>query len=144
MNIDCHCYRSRHVGGQVLGQLPTKDNSPPDKYKAQPLTTIPTTIPHQENSPLGPLPRNKTTYQDQYLYSGNCPGGELSGYVEDSMTLHENALFNGQNMAFIISPVLLIRRGASRWSNPGWPSLYSWAFRCLCWCGKPPERWRIN
>ena len=42
----------------VRGQLPTKDNSPPDKNKAQPLhtgTTIPRTIPHQDNSPLGPL-----------------------------------------------------------------------------------------
>ena len=36
-------------------------------------TTIPRTIPHQDNSLLGPLPRNKATHQDQYLY-----GGELS------------------------------------------------------------------
>ena len=67
----------------VLGQLPTKDNSPPDKSKVQPLptgTTVPRTIPHQDNSPLGPLPRNKATHEDQYMYSGDCPGGELSGY----------------------------------------------------------------
>ena len=38
-------------------------------------TTIPRTIPHQDNSPLGPLPRNKTTHQDQDLY-----GGELSSW----------------------------------------------------------------
>ena len=117
---------------KVLGQLPTKDNSPPDRNKAQPLptgTTIPRTTveprynevlgtmkitllyqvshyirvknkeiwragtskitlllegfvisdlfitrfhctPHQDNSALRPLPRNKTTHQDQYLYSG--------------------------------------------------------------------------
>ena len=57
---------------------PNEDNSPPDKNKAQPLptrTTIPRTIPHQDNSPLGPLPRNKTTHQDQNLY-----GGELSSW----------------------------------------------------------------
>ena len=37
----------------VLGQLPTEDNSPPDKNKAQLLPTwtmIPTTIPHQDIS----------------------------------------------------------------------------------------------
>ena len=58
---------------------PQEDNSPPDKNKAQPLptgTTIPRTIPHQDNSPLGPLPQNKTTHQDQNLY-----GWELSGYA---------------------------------------------------------------
>ena len=68
---------------RVLGQLPTKDNSPLNKNKAQPLptgNTIPRTLPHQDNSPLGPLPRNKTTHQDQYLYDGELPGGELSGY----------------------------------------------------------------
>ena len=57
----------------ILGQLPTKDNSPPDKNKPQALptgTTIPRTIPHQDNSPLGPLPWNKTIHQDQYLYGG--------------------------------------------------------------------------
>ena len=57
---------------------PHEDNFPPDKNKAQPLptrTTIPRTIPHQDNSPLGPLPRNKTTHQDQNLY-----GGELSSW----------------------------------------------------------------
>ena len=46
----------------VLGQLPMRTIPPPDKNKAQPLptrTTIPRTIPHQDNSPLGPLPRNK-------------------------------------------------------------------------------------
>ena len=66
----------RILTSRVLGQLPTKYNSPPDKNKAQPLptgTTIPRTNPHQDNSPLGPLPRNKTTHQDQYQY-----GGELS------------------------------------------------------------------
>ena len=59
---------------------PHEDNSPPDKNKAQPLptrTTIPRTIPHQDNShALGPLPRNKTTHQDQNLY-----GGELSSWI---------------------------------------------------------------
>ena len=71
----------------VLGQLPTKENSPPEKNKSQPLptgTTIPRTspqTPHQDNSPLGPLPQNKTTHRDQYLYSGelswfeSCPNG---------------------------------------------------------------------
>ena len=57
---------------------PHEDNSPPYKNKAQPLptrTAIPRNIPHQDNAPLGPLPRNKTTHQDQNLY-----GGELSGY----------------------------------------------------------------
>ena len=58
---------------------PHEDNSQPDKNKAQPLPTrttiIPRTIPHQDNSPLGPLPRNKTTHQDQNLY-----GGELSSW----------------------------------------------------------------
>ena len=39
------------------GQLPTG-------------TTIPRTIPHQDNSPLGPLPRKKATHEDQYMYSG--------------------------------------------------------------------------
>ena len=57
----------------LLGQLdPHEDNSPPDNNKAQPLptrTTIPRTTPHQDNSPLGPLPRNKATYQDQNLGS---------------------------------------------------------------------------
>ena len=47
-------------GPQSLGLFPTG-------------TTIPRTIPHQDNSLLGPLPRNKATHQDQYLY-----GGELS------------------------------------------------------------------
>ena len=50
----------------VLRQLPTNDNSPPDKNKAHPLpnkTVNLRTIPHQDNSPLGPLPRNKTTHQ---------------------------------------------------------------------------------
>ena len=59
-------------------KTPHEDNSPPDKNKAQPLptrTTIPRTIPHQDNSPLGPLPRNKTNHQDQNLY-----GGELSSW----------------------------------------------------------------
>ena len=58
---------------KVLGQLPTKDNSQPDKNNAHPLptgTTIPRTIPHQDNSPLGPLPQNKTTHQDQNMYCG--------------------------------------------------------------------------
>ena len=48
----------------VLGQLPSKDNSPPNKNKAQPLptgATTPTIIPHQDNSPLRPLPQNKNT-----------------------------------------------------------------------------------
>ena len=64
----------------VLGQLPTMDNSPSDKNKPQPLPTgtmIPRTIPHQNNSPLGPLPQNKTTHQDQYLHV-HVYGGELS------------------------------------------------------------------
>ena len=53
----------------VLGQLPTKDNSSPVKNKAQPTgTTIPRSISNQDNSPLGPLPQNKTTHQDQNLY----------------------------------------------------------------------------
>ena len=62
----------------VLGQLPTGDNSPPDKNKSHILptrTTIPRTIPHQDNCPLRPLQTSKTTHQDQYLY-----GGELSSY----------------------------------------------------------------
>ena len=80
-----------HLPQTVLGQLPTKDNSQPDKYKAHPLptgTTIPRTIAHQDNSPLGPLPRNKTTHQDQYMY-----GGELSwwGVVQTQpQTLYSN------------------------------------------------------
>ena len=63
----------------VLGQItPHEDNSPPDKNKAQPLptrNTIPRTIAHQDNSPLGLLAWNKTTHQDQNLY-----GGELSSW----------------------------------------------------------------
>ena len=64
----------------VLGQLPTEDKSPPDKNKAQSLptgTTIPRTIPHQDNSPLGP--QNKPTHQDQIpvwwgiVQVGSCP-----------------------------------------------------------------------
>ena len=67
---------------------PHEDNCPPDNNKTQPLptrTTIPRTIPHQDNSPLGPLPRNKTTHQDQNLY-----GGELSSWgviCSDTLTM---------------------------------------------------------
>ena len=65
----------------VLGQLPTKDNSPPAKNKAQSLpngTTIPRTIPHQDNSPLGPLPRSKTNHKSNtctvgIVLVGSCP-----------------------------------------------------------------------
>ena len=62
---------------------PHEDNSPPDKNKAQPLptrTTIPRTIPHQDNSyyhGIKPLIRTKT------CTVGNCPPGELSGYASD-------------------------------------------------------------
>ena len=62
---------------------PHEDNSPPDKNKAQPLptrTTIPRTIAHQDNSPLGPLPRNKPLIRTKTCTVGNCPPGELSGY----------------------------------------------------------------
>ena len=68
---------------------PHEDKSPPDKNKAQPLptrTTIPRTIPHQDNSPLGPLPRNKTTHQDQNLY-----GGELSSWGVVRIRAYSNA-----------------------------------------------------
>ena len=46
---------------------PHEDNWIPHqiKIKAQPLptrTTIPRTIPHQDNSPLGPLPRNSSSF----------------------------------------------------------------------------------
>ena len=74
---------------------PHEDNSPPDKNKGQPLptrTTIPRTIPHQDNSPLGPLPRNKTTHQDQTCTVGNCPPGELSGYVTEPV-IQSHSLF---------------------------------------------------
>ena len=75
----------------VLGLL-TKDYSPPDKNNPQPLptgTTIPRTIPHQDDCPRGPLPRNKTTHQDQYL----C-GGELSGYgIYFTWLRRENAAY---------------------------------------------------
>ena len=70
----------------VLGQLATKDNSPPDKNKPQPLPSgamIPRTIPHQDNSPLGPMPRNKPLIRTNIYMVGNCPGGELSGYAQD-------------------------------------------------------------
>ena len=62
----------------VLGQLPTGDNSPPDKDKAQLLptrTTLPRTSPHQDqNQPINPLMRTNA-----YMV-GNCPSGELSRY----------------------------------------------------------------
>ena len=67
-----------NVINSVLGQLPMRTIIPHQINKAQPLptrTTIPRTIPHQDNSPLGPLPRNKTTHQDQ-----NLNGGELSSW----------------------------------------------------------------
>ena len=44
-----------HIGEKkVLGEFPTKDDSPPDENKSQPLstgTTISRTIPHKDNSP---------------------------------------------------------------------------------------------
>ena len=52
---------------------PHQEQFPTGKNKAQSLptgTTIPRTIPHQDKSPLGPLPWNKTIHQDQYLYGG--------------------------------------------------------------------------
>ena len=59
----------------VLGQMPTGDSSPPNKNKAHLLptrTTIPRTIPHQDNF----KPGSKTTLQEQYVYGGIH--GELS------------------------------------------------------------------
>ena len=57
----------------VLGQLPIKDNPPPDKNKAQPMPTgtiIPRNIRHQDTSPLNQLPRNKPPHLDQYMNDG--------------------------------------------------------------------------
>ena len=64
----------------VLGQLPMR--TIPHQIKIKPNHCPPgpqslglLLIPNQDNSPLGPLPRNKTTHQDQNLY-----GGELSSW----------------------------------------------------------------
>ena len=62
----------------VLGQLPMRTN--PHQIKIKPNHCPPGQqslglFPHQDNSPLGPLPRNKTTHQDQKLN-----GGELSSW----------------------------------------------------------------
>ena len=62
----------------VLGQLPTRDNYPPDKDKAQLLltrTAIPSTTPHWDHC-LPVKPHIRTNI----CMVGNCPGGELSGY----------------------------------------------------------------
>ena len=71
----------------VLAQLPTWDNSPRDKYKAQILptwTTIPRTSPQKDNSPPGPQPTSITTLISGPITvqwgGGNCPYGELSRY----------------------------------------------------------------
>ena len=53
----------------VLGQLPTGDHSPLDKNKVQLLltrTTIPRTIPHEDNSSPGPLLTRTTTNQSNH------------------------------------------------------------------------------
>ena len=65
----------RHRLTTVLGQLPMRTIPHQIKIKPNhypPGPQIPRTIPHQDNSPLGPLPQNKTTLQDQ-----NLCGGEL-------------------------------------------------------------------
>ena len=68
----------------VLGQLPTGDNSPPNKNKAHLLptrTTNPRTIPQQNNSPPHHYKPVKPLLRTKYSRVGNGPGGELSGYV---------------------------------------------------------------
>ena len=60
----------------VLGQLPTKDNFPPDKNKAQPLPTgptIPMSIPSRTTPHLDHFHGIKPLIKTNYLY-----GEELS------------------------------------------------------------------
>ena len=59
----------------VLGQLPTGDNSPPDKIKPNYCPSGPQSLGQfsTRTTLLGPQATNKSTHQDQYLY-----GGELS------------------------------------------------------------------
>ena len=70
---------NKRLSTWVLGQLPMR--TIPHQIKIKPnhcppvLTTIPRTIPHQDNSPQGPLPQNKNTHQDQNLH-----GGQLSSW----------------------------------------------------------------
>ena len=75
--IEGRLYNSWAIFKRVLGQLPTGDNSPPDKNKAQLLPTR-TTI------PIGQFPTRTTPpHQDHYhlvkpLIRTNIYGGELS------------------------------------------------------------------
>ena len=73
-----HCYwTSKEYFGawkMVLGQFPTRTQLLPTR------TTIPRTIPHQDNFPPGPLPTIQTTHQDKYrsvwwgiVLVGSCP-----------------------------------------------------------------------
>ena len=113
----------------VLGQLPMRTiNSPPDKNKAQPLptrTTIPRTIPHQDNSPLGlgPLPRNKTTLQDQNLY-----GGELSSWgVVRIRSRRDGDKWDSAGIALLLKIEFFDRRGVF---SKGMHSQAPWSRGC--------------
>ena len=75
---------------KVLGQLPTKDNSPPDTNKSQPLptrTTIPIGLFPTRTTPRG----KKTLIRTNTCTVGNCPGGELSGYIMTKMLITKNS-----------------------------------------------------
>ena len=70
----------------VLGQLPTEDNSPPDKNKAQLLPTG-TRIPRTTDyCPPDQYQQVKPLIRTNIYMVGNCPGGELSEYVSQDMS----------------------------------------------------------
>ena len=67
------CRKLEKINTWVLGQLPTGDNSPPDKHKAQLLptsTTIPRATPHQDHYQLV-----KPLIKTNIYNGGDCPGG---------------------------------------------------------------------
>ena len=66
------------MSNRVLGQLPMRTIPHQIKIKPNHCPPGPQSLglfPYQDNSPLGPLTRSKTTHQDQNLY-----GGKLSSW----------------------------------------------------------------
>ena len=77
----------------VLGQLPTGDNSPPDKNKAK-LHVLPTTIPTcRTTPPLGQhYQRVKPIIRANIYMMGNCPVGNERPLWQKKRHVHLHSL----------------------------------------------------
>ena len=97
------------------GQFPHRIKIKPNHCPPGPRSLA--LLPHQDTCPLGPLPRNKTTHQDQYLYSG-----ELSGYQRFQPLMKEKSIFEDKKKVF--------------WLEKQWPEFSTVDYLQINWLSK--------